>query len=136
MVKIVGQTEAQAEGVIPKVELLKSKGLLKDGDFEALRMEGRDLAEANELLWEELLERGFRAAGETEATARDQKKSEQWKIRVAAEMKRWTNAPNAWIARRLHMGVPHAVTVHVRAFECAKYKHSGDHKKFIEIFTK
>ena len=78
-----------------KVELLKSEGLLKDGDFEALLIEGRDLVEANELLWEELLERDFRAAGQTEATARDQKKSEQWKIWVAAEMKRRTNAPNA-----------------------------------------
>jgi len=39
------------------------------------------------MTWEELLERGFRAAGQTEATARDQKKSEQWKIWVAAEMK-------------------------------------------------
>jgi len=76
--------------------------------------------EANELLWEELLERGSRAAGQTEVTARDQKKSEQWKIWVAAEMKRRNNAPNAWIARRLHMGVPQAVTVHVRAFECGK----------------
>jgi len=103
-----------------KVELLKSEGLLKDGDFEALLIEGRDLVEANELLWEELLERDFRAAGQTEATARDQKKSEQWKIWVATEMKRRINAPDAWIARRLHMGVPHAVTVHVRAFECGK----------------
>jgi REP element-mobilizing transposase RayT len=119
-----------------KMDLLKSEGLLKDGDFEALRMEGRDLVEVNELLWEELLERGFRAARETEATARNQKKSEQWKIWVAAEMKRRTTAPNAWIAKRLHMGVPHAVTIHVSAFECAKNKHSRDHEKFIERFTK
>jgi len=119
-----------------KKELLKSEGLLKDGDFEALRMEGRDLAEANELLWEELLERGFRAAGQTAATASGQKKSEQWKIWVAAEMKRRTNASNAWIARRLHMGAPHAVTIHVKAFECGQNRHSGDHEKFIERFTK
>ena len=119
-----------------KKDLLKSEGLLKDGDFEALRMEGRDLAEANELLWEEMLERGFQAAGRTAATARGQKKSEQWKIWVAAEMKRRTNAPNAWIARRLHMGAPHAVTIHVKAFECGQTRHSEDHEKFIERFTK
>jgi len=55
-------------------------------------------------------------------TARETKevnKSEQWKIWVAAEMKGRTSAPNAWIARRLHMGVPHAVTVQVRAFKSA-----------------
>lgn len=119
-----------------KKGLLKSEGLLKDGDLEALRMEGRDLAEANELLWEELLERGLRAAGQTGATARKQKKSEQWKIWVAAELKRRTNAPNAWIARRLHMGVPHAVTVHVGAFERGKNKDFKDYRKFIERFTK
>ena len=96
----------------------------------------RRVPEANELLWEELLERGFRAAGQTEARARDQKKSKQWKIWVATEMKRQTNAPNAWIARWLHMGVPHTVTIHVRAFECGKNKHPGDHEKFIERFTK
>ena len=42
-----------------KKDLLKSEGLLKDGDFEALRMEGRDLVEANELLWEELPSAAF-----------------------------------------------------------------------------
>jgi len=119
-----------------KKELLKSEGLLQDGDFEVLRMEGRDLAEANELLWEELLERGFRAAGQTEASARNQKKSEQWKIWVAAELKRRTNAPNAWIARRLHMGVPHAVTVHVSTFECADKRQYEEYEDFIEKFTK
>ena len=51
-------------------------------------------------------------------------------------MKRRTNAPNAWIARRLHMGVPHAVTVHVKALESAKNKPSEDHEQFIERFTK
>jgi|GEM_PF-5030813 len=51
-------------------------------------------------------------------------------------MKRQTNAPNTWIVRRLHMGVPHAVTIHVRAFECGKNKHSGDYEKFIERFMK
>lgn len=119
-----------------KKELLKSEGLLKDGDFEALKMEGRDLAEANELLWEELLERGFRAAGQTDATARAQRKSEPWKIWVAAEMKRRTNAPNAWISQRLHMGVPHAVTIHVRRFESEPNNRCRRHAEFISEFTK
>ena len=99
-------------------------------------MEGRDLAEANELLWEELLERGFRAVGQTAATAREQKKSEPWKIWVAAEIKRRTNAPNAWIARNLHMGAPHAVTIHVKAFESRQTEHSEAYEEFVERFTK
>lgn len=119
-----------------KKELLKSEGLLKDGDFEALRMEGRDLAEANELLWEALLERGLRAAGQTELSARDQKKSEAWKIWVAHELKRRTNAPNAWIAKRLHMGVPQAVSVHTGRFASKGGDASEGYHKFIQRFTK
>lgn len=36
-----------------------------------------------------------------------------WKVWIAAELKGRTNASNAWIAQRLHMGVPHAVTIHL-----------------------
>ena len=118
-----------------KKELLRSEGLLKDGDFEALRMEGRDLAEANELLWEALLDRGIRAAGQTEQTARRQKKSEEWKVWVAHELKRRTNAPNAWIAERLHMGVPHAVTVNIRRFKMNRKLSSSSYDDFIKRFT-
>jgi hypothetical protein len=32
-----------------KQEVLKTDGLLKDGDFKVLRLEGKDLAEANEV---------------------------------------------------------------------------------------
>ncbi len=114
-----------------KQELLKSEGLLKEGDFEALRMEGRVLAEANELLWEALLERGLRAAGQTEVSAREQKKSKAWKIWVACELKRHTNAPNAWIAKRLHMGVPQAVSVHVGRFASEGGDASEAYQNFI-----
>lgn len=56
-------------------------------------MNVRDLAEANELLWEALLERGLHAAKQTERSARAQKKSEAPKIWVARQLKRRTNAP-------------------------------------------
>ena len=116
--------------------MLRSEGLLKDGDFEALRLEGRDLAEANELLWDELLERGLRAAGQTRASARDQKKSEPWKVWVACELKRRTNAPNAWIAEHLCMGVPQSVSVHVGKFRSARKRPSKDYEALIQRFTK
>ena len=35
-----------------KCGLLESEGLLKNGSFEQVRMEGRDLREVNELMWE------------------------------------------------------------------------------------
>lgn len=117
-----------------KKELLKSDGLLKDGDFEALRMEGRDLAEVNELIWESLLERGLRAASQSEQAARRQNKSEEWKIWIAREMKRRSNAPNAWIAKRLHMGVPQAVTVYIGRFEKEKKLSSPAYAAFVENF--
>ena len=147
--RLAGEVEVQKEMAFEKMcrgwalgsrefkkELLRSEGLLKDGDFEALRMEGLDLAEANEMLWEGFLERALRAVGHTEATAREQKKSEAWKVWVAAELKRRTSAPNAWIAKRLHMGVPQAVSVHVRHFSSIRKKElTKEYHEFIQRFT-
>ena len=44
--------------------------------------------------------------------------------------------PNAWIAKRLHMGVPQAVSVHVRRFDSMEEKQrSKEYQKFIQRFT-
>jgi len=115
-----------------KQEVLKTEGLLKDGDFKALRLEGQDLAEANELIWESLLARGLNAVGETEESARLQKKSAAWKVWIAAELKRHTNAPNAWIALRLHMGVPHAITIHLGKLD----PNNPEYLEFLKIYRK
>ncbi|NBB78575.1 MAG: hypothetical protein GVY36_03915 [Verrucomicrobia bacterium] len=48
-----------------KRKLLQSEGLLKEGSFEQLRFEGKELKEANELIWENMLERAVRALGKT-----------------------------------------------------------------------
>ena len=85
---------------------------------------------------EALLERGLRAARQTERSAHGQKKSEAWKIWVAQELKRRTNAPNAWIAKRLHLGLPQAVTVHVGRFASKGGDASEAYQKFIQRFTK
>ena len=119
-----------------KQELLKSEGLLKDGDFEALRLEGRELVEANELIWESLLQRGLRAAGKSEQAARGLKKPEPWKIWIALALKRRSNAPNAWIARRLYMGVPQAVTVNIGRFKAEGGESSPDYMAFVRNFTR
>jgi hypothetical protein len=50
-----------------KRQLLQSEGFLKEETFERLHMEGRDLAEANELIWENTLKRGIKAAAKTDA---------------------------------------------------------------------
>jgi hypothetical protein len=62
-------------------------------------------------------------------------KSEAWKIWVAHELKRRTSAPNAWIAKRLHMGVPQAVTVHVGRFAAERGHTSKAYHEFIQRFT-
>ena len=46
-----------------KPELLQSEGLLKDGSFVRLCLEGNDLKGANELFRNTCLERAIRAAG-------------------------------------------------------------------------
>jgi len=40
-------------------------------------------------------------------------KGAEWKIAIAARLRTECLTPNAWIARRLHMGHPHAVSFHV-----------------------
>lgn len=118
-----------------KKELLQSEGLFREGDFHVLRMEGRDLAEANEMMWEELLERGLRAASQTEQSARSMRKSVEWKIWIAREIKRRTCAPNAWIAKRLHMGVPQAVSFHVGRLERDRKPSTKGYVTFLQRFT-
>jgi hypothetical protein len=99
-------------------------------------MEGKDLKEANELIWQQSLERGFRAAGRTMADAQKDRKSAEWKIWIAAQLKRNTSAPSTWIAQRLNMGAPQLVGVYVnqllREIEQAS---NSDYEKFISRYT-
>ena len=94
-----------------KRSLLKSEGLLKDGSLRALKLEGRELAEANTLRWESLLEKGLSILGKTLAEARNERKSAAWKVWIARVLKTQTSAPNVWIAERLQMGAPQSVSV-------------------------
>ena len=56
------------------------------------------------------------ALGKTNEVAQSDIKSADWKIRIASVLKSKTGAPNAWIARKLNMGVPHAVSRYVGIF--------------------
>jgi len=44
-------------------------------------------------------------------------KSADWKILIAAVLKSKTSATNVWIAEKLNMGVPHAVSRYVGIFK-------------------
>lgn len=94
-----------------KRSLLKSEGLLKDGSLRALKLEGKELQEANELRWENLLEKGLSILGKTPAQAESELKSAEWKVWIALVLKSRTSATNVWIAERLRMGAPQSVSI-------------------------
>lgn len=119
-----------------KRELLESEGLVKHGSFERLRMEGRDLREANEIIWESCLQQGMQALGKTKADAASDRKSASWKIWIASMLKRDTSAPSTWIAAKLNMGAPQLVGNYVKRLrhELAQAPDS-DYQKFISKYT-
>lgn len=115
--------------------LLKSGGLLKNGSFDALKLEGEDLREANELIWQEFLQAGLRAAGKHGEMIVSSRKSAEWKVWIACELKRRTSAPNTWIARELNMGVPQAIAVLTSRFLRGDGRTNPGYRAFIQRFT-
>lgn len=102
-----------------KKDLLKEEAeRLKEEGGEPLavageRYDGRDLREANILKWELFLERGLTELGKDSRAIREDLKSAEWKVMLAAVLKRHTSAPNVWITRMLNMGIPQAVSQNV-----------------------
>ena len=105
-----------------KRELVKSEGLLKEGSVEAIRMEGKDLREVNELMWEALLSDGLASAGKGADSIANDRKSAYWKIKIAAELKGRTSAPSTWIAQHLNMGSPQLVGSYVKRFKAGELR--------------
>jgi len=85
--------------------------------------DGKDLREANELKWELFLERGLTELGKDTAAIRDDLKSANWKVMLASALKRSTSATNVWIAGKLNMGIPQAVSQNV-----GKFYEAGGHE--------
>jgi hypothetical protein len=84
--------------------------------------DGKDLREANELKWELYLERGLAQLGKDATAIREDLKSAEWKVMLAAVMKGYTSATNVWITERLNMGISQAVSQNVGNF----YEAGGD----------
>ena len=55
---------------------------------------------------------GLRALGKSRADAPVERKSAPWKVALAARLKQTTQADNRWLAEKLHMGTPVAVSHH------------------------
>ena len=106
-------------------EAERLKGEAEDGELLDLSKEhydGKDLREANELKWELYLERGLAQLGKDATAIREDLKSAEWKVMLAAVMKRYTSATNVWITESLNMGISQAVSQNVGKF----YEAGGD----------
>jgi|GEM_PF-2406034 hypothetical protein len=77
--------------------------------------EGRDLIEANELLWERLLDQCLSALEKAPEDIKADPKSADWKIAIATVLKKQTSVQNTWISQHLSMGVPQAVSRYTAA---------------------
>jgi hypothetical protein len=118
-----------------KKEVLRSEGLLKDGDRQAVLLEGAELQEANELQWESLLKRGLNAAEKSNVDIEGDRKSAVWKIWIAYHLKHRSSASNLWITTKLNMGATQAVSLHTSRFEPNKMKNDSAYARFIQRFT-
>lgn len=89
----------------------------------AVRLEADELKEFNRARWAAALERRLRIPGKAEAEAAGVRRSEPWKVAIATKLKRETSATNRWIAERLSMGAPNAVSDY-----CGKYVRSAEER--------
>ena len=62
------------------------------------------------------LERGLAGLGKDARSIRDDLKSADWKVMLAAVMKQYTSATNVWITEQLNMGIPQIVSQNLGKF--------------------
>jgi len=97
------------------------------------RYDGKDLREANELRWEMFLEKGLSALDKDAKAIAADLKSADWKVTLAALLKKKTSATNVWISQKLNMGAPDAVSRYVSEFR----RNEGDqNESYKELVTK
>jgi REP-associated tyrosine transposase len=66
--------------------------------------------EIREREWAKALNLVLQSCGRSEAESRAARKSADWKLAIAAWMKTHTQASNGWLARRLSLGTPDALS--------------------------
>ena len=99
------------------------------------RYDGKELREANELKWELFLERGLNALGKDTTAILKDKKSEAWKVMLAAAIKKHTSATNVWITEKLNMGIAQAVSQSVGKFFASGEDQKDDYQDLIINIT-
>lgn len=82
------------------------KDVAKDhaGDVAREALAGEDWAELKETVWAKALATLLQREGKTPAEAAEDWGNAEWKIKLAAELRKTTTATNAWIARALSIG--------------------------------
>ena len=98
-----------------------SKGFRKEilGKAEEGELADRgpiDLQSFNEDEWERLLDWGLKRLRKNEKQIRVDKKSEAWKIALAAHLKERTSVTNRWLSQRLNIGDPSNISKHMRLY--------------------
>lgn len=101
------------------------KALAKDNaeSLAAQELRGEEMGELKEAVWTRELERLLAQAGRTRDEAIDDWCGAEWKVEIAAELRRRTTATNDWIARELSMGTSgSSVSVFVSRWRKSKSK--------------
>ena len=70
--------------------------------------------------YEELVAGWLRKHGKTQKHIDEDKKSANWKILLAWELRKQTSATNPWITQRLNMGHPSNVRRHINGIQTSR----------------
>jgi putative transposase len=101
----------------------------REEDHAALAQDPRGPTRArlgeDEADWARALAALLAEAGRTAADASGTRKAAPWKIEIAVRLRAATTATNAWIAGRLHMGAPGAVSRYVGEWRTAASRNGG-----------
>ena len=97
---------------------------------QAGHLEGKDLAEANEIRWNRILAKCLAVMEKDSGDIHAAKKSVYWKALIALFMKDNTSVTNVWLTNHLNMGIPQGVSRSTRKLADSKGR---KHKKYLEM---
>lgn len=116
-----------------KQETLEAFGLdrLAAGQERLPYYEGGDIQSANRLLWENILLKSLMHLGKNKDSIANEPKSVDWKVMIAAAMKRKNSATNIWLSEHLNMGVSTGVARYVKQFVTSGGERKVKYKQLI-----
>ncbi len=82
-------------------------------------LETHGAREVKEQRWSRALETALQATGKSRADLERDRKSAPWKLAVAAQLKRSTDASNQWLAANLNLGTPSGFSHNLSYFKQA-----------------